>query len=306
MKIGIFAPSSACRSDLYQAALMQAEGLGHTIVVAHDPSLNYGSKRYLFSSDSTESRINAFESLLANDHIEAIIAVRGGYGSVDLLSELTSLKSKLIANPSGRSVYLSGISDVTALLLGLDGIPHIKLVHGPGFIDAFSSYNQISGRKLSTDCLMDLLQSKWSGYRNLSLTEISGTTSGAQPVRGKLLGGNLSVIASLVGSSYLPDFADRILFLEEVGEKPYRVHRALRQLKLAGLLGNLRAVLLGNFDRCVHEKGAGPNLDEVLEDIFTGSRYPIYKGFPAGHAELNLALPMGVDVQISRTEILPL
>jgi muramoyltetrapeptide carboxypeptidase len=305
VKIGLFAPSSSCAPERYVRALEQAISLGHEVIQSQDPSANYENQQFLFSSDSAHNRIRALELLLEDNSIELILAARGGYGAFDLLSGLSALKAKLLEKPLERRVVLSGISDVTAVLSALDGIPNLALVHGPGFLDAFQSYDRSDFRRRSAVNLLELASGSWSGYQDLNLQDIGSLDplNDEKSIRGKLLGGNLSVIASLVGTAYLPDFTDRILFLEETGEKPYRIHRALSQIKLAGLLNNLKAIVLGSFDGCVHERGLGPNIDQVFDDIFSDANYPVYKDFPGGHGELNLPLPFGVDVEVTRAGV---
>lgn len=300
MKIGIFSPSSACSPQRYEKAKNEAQRLGHSLIQPLDPSANYGSKQYLFSSASASDRIAAFQSLVLNSEVSLIQAARGGYGAIEILSFLKEVKKDInIKVP----VFLSGISDVTAVLLTLDGVANLIPVHGPGFLDAFHDYSINEHRKISAEKLIEIVENRWSGYLDLSLTDISG--SGSSSMTGKVVGGNLAVLVSLIGSDYLPDFSGRILFLEETGEKPYRVHRALSQLKHSGLLDNLAGVLLGDFDKCVHEQNLGPTLEDVFNDIFSTVNYPVFKGFPGGHGSLNLPIPFGPVLEINTRSLKP-
>jgi len=122
-------------------------------------------------------------------------------------------------------------------------------------------------------------------------------------VQGSVMGGNLSVLVSLLGTPWQVDFDDKILFLEEVGEKPYRVHRALMQLKHAGCLDSLRGVMLGQFINCNHKTGDGPDLDYCFRDIWSDSSIPVYRGVPSGHGDENYALPFGVPTLIDEEGI---
>lgn len=303
MKIGIFAPSSACAPERFKKACGVAQGLGFQLDQAQDPSANYGVNTYLFSSASPATRIAAFEELIFKNRPELILAARGGYGAVEILPQIFDLRDKIDKSKGSRNVTLCGLSDVTALLLALDAGSGITILHGPCFVDAFFDYHESPDRKRSCDELISFSQGKWSGYQNLNLTLV--TSRAGHEMKGKMLGGNLSVLVSLIGTSYLPSFHKRILFLEETGEKPYRIHRALSQLKLSGLLDDLAGVLLGDFSGCFHDKGLGPTIADVFNDIFSNSPYPVFAGFPGGHSELNLPLPMGTELKVDKTSLRP-
>ena len=303
MKIGIFAPSAACAPVHYDKARAQALELGYQISEPHSSTANYAVNKYLFSSDSAENRIQALRSLLSEDDTSLIFAARGGYGSHEMMPLLNHFKDTIrLKSP----IYLSGLSDATNLLITLDAIPNLRPIHGPSFLSAFSQYQEEPKRKLSTQSLLEIVGGRWQGYQNLSLINLINPKSTTRTIEGRLLGGNLSVLAALVGTPYMPSFDGRILFLEETGEKPYRVHRALSQLKFSGLLNNLAGVLLGDFDNCVHPQGLGPTIDDVFKDIFMESTFPVYRGFPAGHGILNLPLPFYLPIRINNECIIPI
>ena len=305
MKIGIFAPSSACNPERHGAALRQACDLGHQVLEGHSATVNYGKKTFLFSSDSIEHRIAALEKLLADPEVKLLFAARGGYGALELLPLLAAIKQSLGTTSVKTQKFISGISDFSVLLLALDGVEGLSLVHGPGFLDAFLDYDSDQSRKKSTDNLFEMVSGSWAGYPNLSLNPVKNLAVATERFSGNVTGGNLSVLASLVGTGFLPNFDQRILFLEETGEKPYRVHRALTQLKFAGLLDNLAGVILGDFRQCSHVNDLGPDIEDVLENIFSTFKYPVFKGFPGGHQQLNLPLPFGVPLVVSKSGILP-
>ena len=105
------------------------------------------------------------------------------------------------------------------------------------------------------------------------------------------MGGNLSLVASLVGTKWAPDFRGKILFLEDIGEPPYRVHRMLTQLKYAGAFNEVAAVLLGDFTRCEHPKNLGPSVHEAIADALKDCTVPVFTGLPCGHGARNVPLP---------------
>jgi len=117
--------------------------------------------------------------------------------------------------------------------------------------------------------------------------------------RGRLLGGNLSVLAGIVGSGYLPDWSGAILFVEEVDEAIYRVDRLLTQLELAGILNRLKGVVIGNCTRCGPGDGYGSlSLEEVWNDHIKPLNVPAFSGAMIGHIERQFTLPEGVEVEI--------
>ena len=122
---------------------------------------------------------------------------------------------------------------------------------------------------------------------------------GAGAAHGRLTGGNLATICALMGTPYEIETDDCILFLEDIGERPYRVDRCLSQLRLAGKLENLAGVLLGWFTDCEPEDGAKSlSLDDVFADYFGDLGVPVCARFPAGHDRPNLTLPLGATVEI--------
>ena len=117
--------------------------------------------------------------------------------------------------------------------------------------------------------------------------------------RGRLLGGNLTVLAGIVGTGYLPDWSGAILFVEEVEENIYRVDRLLTQLKLAGILGRLRGVVFGNCTKCLPGEGYGAlTLEEVLRDHIKPLNVPAWSGAMIGHIDRQFTIPEGLDVEI--------
>jgi len=125
------------------------------------------------------------------------------------------------------------------------------------------------------------------------LTLRSGTA------RGKILGGNLSVLTSMIGSSYLPDFRDAILFVEEVGEEPYRVDRMLTQLEIAGILKQISGVVVGKCTRCEPETpSASLSLEQVLRDHITPLGIPAWYGAMIGHITDKFTMPLGIRAEI--------
>jgi len=117
--------------------------------------------------------------------------------------------------------------------------------------------------------------------------------------QGRLIGGCLSLLVSLVGTKYDIDTRGAILFWEEVDEEPYKIDRMLNHLRMAGKLSRLRGMIVGKLHRCGPRRGTrGLGLDEILRDHLAGTSYPVVTGFPAGHAPGKLTLPLGLPARM--------
>ncbi len=291
-RIVVLAPASAPREAYaFQRGLNALRATGYTIEVDYDAEARHG---YLAAPD--DQRLHAFNRALRRDDIRAILCVRGGYGALRLLARLDYDAAR--KHPK----LLVGYSDVTALQWALHAQAGWTSLSGPVLTE---------WHKLDADATA-LFESLASGRRPESLQQPS-----AQPLRslthgtaeGLLIGGNLSVCSRLVGTPYAPDLAGAILFLEDVGEAPYRVDRMLAHLSLAGWLDDLAGVVLGQFTTGSVD---GPSLtvDEVFQDYFADRPYPVATGLCYGHFMPRATIPIGVrarlDVTTEAATLIPL
>lgn len=286
--IGIVALSSAIAPDLLELGLSRLKAWGFKVRVGLDPTINYGHKQYLFSSADAAERVSVLEEFYSDPDIKLIINARGAYGSVDLLGLLDY--AKLSAHPTP----LVGFSDLTALLLSIYSRGGIGLVHGPALASFGNRDQAVAEHEFRA------LQRLINGTERLLLEGqvLSPVNSVVQFASGPLVGGNLAVMVSLLGTPWFPDINGHILFIEEVGEAPYRVHRMLTQLALAGVFDHCAAVLLGHFTGCIHRQGLGPTLDDVFKAIFLQTACPVYHCAAFGHTAPNLPLPIGLKAKI--------
>ena len=243
------------------------------------------SGTYLAGPDSL--RLNDLHQAFANKNIKGIIMARGGYGSGRLLP---SLDYALISqNPK----LFIGFSDVTALHIALNQMCNLGTFHGPMPYSCFGGDNI---NKLSAlayrDALFLPMYNPWDYCAGANLQTLHPGTS-----EGKLVGGNLTVIASTIGTPYEIDITDRILFLEDVGEDPYRIDRLLLQLKLANKFSKAAGVILGDFS----PDGLLPLRMAITQHIMPAG-IPIIGGIPAGHGDVNITLPLGKTVRIYATD----
>lgn len=289
-KIGIVAPGSPMAPDAFQAGVDALSEMGYEVVVPSDPSEQWGKSDHLFSSDSVEGRLTAIHDLIQDPKVGAIITARGGYGSMELLGSLDY--SLLSEHPKA----ILGYSDVTVLNLAVYAAAGIVTVHGPALVSSLSKATEVEDAKQSSEILVDFLSG--DNINPYSETKLENIIREGE-CEGLLVGGNIAMAACLVGTPWDPDYTDHILVIEEIGEKPYRVHRDLQQMKLAGKLENLSGVVLGYFTNCVHPQGLGPTVQDVLEDIFKDYDYPVVGHVAVGHESPHYPLPLGVKGRIA-------
>lgn len=293
--IGCLAVGSAMEPGLVEQGIRYLERLGFKVRIELDPSAAYGSSEFLFSSDTAERRAEALKRLLADPEVGLIMACRGGYGTVEMLPLLGACAELDVTSP--RAVV--GFSDATALLCALYGHPSLQVVHGPS-LSTTARAERDPAAKASVEALIDYLAGTQIDIgSDVNLVHLSGESQCAGP----LFGGNLSILLSLLGTPWEVALDDCVLFLEEIKEAPYRVHRMLTQLKLAGRLDKLAGVLLGDFSECVHPSNQGPTLTEVVQDVFQGSKLPVFSGFPAGHGDYNYPIPLGSVLRINEASL---
>jgi muramoyltetrapeptide carboxypeptidase len=236
--------------------------------------------------------INAF---FTDREVRAVLPTRGGWGSARLLPHLDF--DAIRRNPK----VILGYSDITALLNSIHARTGLVTFHGPNGGGRWDAYSlDWTKRVLFNGEAVTCTNPKTTNDRNV-LTQIDNRTRVITPgkARGRLLGGNLSVLTGILGSPFVPDFTDAILFLEDVEEQPYRVDRMMTSLKLAGILGRVRGVIFGTCSDCTPGTGyASFTLEEILNDHLKPLNVPAWQGAMIGHNMPQWTLPVGLDVEI--------
>jgi muramoyltetrapeptide carboxypeptidase len=252
------------------------------------------ASRYGYLAGTDQQRASDLNEMFEDDEVRAIFAVRGGWGSARLLP---LLKWRTIrANPK----LLIGSSDITALHLAIAAHAGFPTIHAP---NAASSWQETSWNSLqslafagATPTLGD--PSASSGH---SIAQRwSATTIRGGRARGRLLGGNLSVLTALVGTPWLPKFDRAILFLEDTGEAEYRIDRLMSQLALSGILRKVAGVVFGQCTRCTSGIAdyIGFTLPQILQQYLLPLGVPAFYGANIGHVANQLSLPVGARVEI--------
>jgi muramoyltetrapeptide carboxypeptidase len=248
--------------------------------------LDRSEQRYAGSDAERAADLNA---LATRDALPDIaLAIRGGYGATRLLTQLhyDALRERL-----GSSTVLVGHSDFTALQLALHAKSGLCTFSGP-----------MLGADFGAETLSEFTwRHFWDTVRAPATQVEWATTSDTDhlDVEGPLWGGNLAVLCSLLGTPYFPAIEGGILFVEDVGEPPFRIERMLYQLHLSGVLGRQRALLLGDFSQCrpsSYDNGYG--LVDSFAQIRRASAMPVIDGLPIGHEPDKFILPFGAPARL--------
>ena len=232
-------------------------------------------------------------AMFTDPTVKAVLPVRGGWGCARILPHLDF--EAIRRNPK----VLVGYSDLTALILALHARTGLIAFHGP---NGASEWNATSADWF-TRVVMRGEAATFANPREkgdtLAQTDYRTKTIVPGVARGRLLGGNLSVLTALLGSPYLPDFRGAILFLEDVDEAPYRVDRMLTHLALTGVLGSVAGVVWGTCRDCEPDAGFGSlTFPHLLDDHVKPLGVPAWRGALIGHIDRQFTLPIGADVEI--------
>ncbi|MCJ2187579.1 S66 peptidase family protein [Novosphingobium beihaiensis] len=247
---------------------------------------------YLAGSD--KARAGDLMAMFADDEVRAIMAVRGGWGAARLLPHLD------FAAIARRPKLFAGFSDNTALHLAFAARTGVHSIHGPNASASWPPAAWEAFRKLAFDAEMPVYAVPSSDGPSLSGRGAALRTFRGGKARGRLLGGNLTVLSALAGTPYLPDFAGAILFLEDTNESEYRIDRMLTQLALAGILDKVAGVVFGQCTRCHNPDGGYSNFTvyEVLDRRFSALGVPAFQGALIGHIAAQVSMPVGVMAEI--------
>lgn len=283
--IGIISPSSRLPGlKQYDRIVNQVKSLGYGVKEGANARNRYG---YLAGSD--EERAADLNAMFADDTVDAILPFRGGWGGNRILG---MVDYDLIAN---NPKILVGFSDITSLLLAIYAKTGLITFHGPVGKSDWTDYTlthferMLSGQQATTIGIPE--NSSCNDCRELSVIT-PGTT------KGTLLGGNLSVLTAMIGSDYLPDWQESILFLEDVGEDIYRIDRMLTQLKISGILEQLSGFIFGQCVNCDRANDYSLSLQQVFEDHIKPLGIPAFSGAMFGHISDMVTLPVGLEARM--------
>ena len=283
--IAIVAPAGILtdRKDVIDQAKELAESWGLHVV--------YG--KHLFDtaghfSATDEERAEDFQKAMDNPNIKAIWAGRGGYGTVRILDRLDY--SKFIESPK----WVIGYSDITALHSHLNTLGY-ETIHGMMGTSMGDDAEKI------VETLKSFKKSLFGEKLSYSLVSVKENRKGT--AKGKLIGGNLSLLASMLGSKSQMNADDKILFIEEVGEYKYSMDRMLQSLKRAGFFEKCKGIIVGDISKIKSNTTKwGSSMEQLILDVIAEYDFPVLFNFPAGHEPDNRSLILGRTIEMNVTK----
>ena len=284
--VGMVCPAGAIPLERVQTCVQTLETWGYKVLMGK----TVGAKHYTFSGTDAE-RAEDLQSMLDNPAIKAIICARGGYGLSKIIDQINF--TKFIAQPK----WVIGFSDITVLHAAIHQLG-IASIHGP----MAAAFNKGLEGEPYIQSIKDVLEGRATHFEVAAhVSNQSGNTTAP------LVGGNLCLIAHLVGSKYSLDTKGKILFLEDTTEHHYNLDRMLIQLKNAGLLTGIKGLIMGGFTSLKDEwTDIGQDIVAMVQSYVEDKTIPIAFDFPISHELPNYAVKEGVDYyfEVSQTGVI--
>jgi muramoyltetrapeptide carboxypeptidase len=291
--IYIYSPSGAVRDKAaFKRGIQRLQTVGYEVEV--DPDALASVQRFA-GDDAT--RLAAIHRAAASKADVALIS-RGGYGLTRILS---GIRYSAVAKAIERGTKFVGISDFTAFQTAVLAKTGSVTWTGPALCEGFG----VEGvpDDIMEACFQDMVAGQGEGVGwSLAKRDVTASELGSKPLRvkgGTLWGGNLTVLTCLLGTPYFPKVEGGILFLEDVGEHPYRLERMLTQLLHAGVLARQKAIVLGQFTEfqlTPHDRGF--KLQSVVDWLRARVKSPVLTRFPYGHVQTKVVFPFGMATDL--------
>lgn len=293
-RIALVAPGSYITEKELQDSVANLSDLGFQVTFSEKLTLQNG-----YFSGTDQQRADDLMDMFEREDVDAIMCVRGGYGCARILPLLDY--SVIKKHPK----ILIGYSDVTALLYGIFKKTGLITFHGPV---ATSTFNEFSVSNFKRVLMTTEARKKFFNANPASDENVYGVKTIVEgKAKGRLVGGNLSIMVSLIGTKYDVDYSNKIIFIEEIGEEPYRIDRMLTQLIQSDKFKNASGVMMGIFSKC-EPKVQDPSfsksfsLMEVLMDRFSDMKIPVIYGMSFGHIKDKFTIPFGALAELDTTE----
>ena len=291
--IGLICPAApAFTREIVEIAQESLKALGFQTKLGPHIYDRYG---YLAGRDA--DRVSDLHAFFDDRSVKAVMAIHGGWGCARLLPLIDY--DLIQRNPK----ILIGYSDITALLLGIYAKTGLVTFHGPVGSATFNGFTVDGFRRLLIEAEAPTWRNPTEKGDNLVQTQDRITTLRPGLARGRLVGGNLTVLSHLIGTPYLPDWRNTILFLEDTHEEVYRMDRMLTHLKLAGILNQVAGFVFGKCTDC-EPKGGGYGsltLDDILTEYIVPLDKPAFSGSMIGHIRDKFTIPLGIEAEIDAT-----
>lgn len=277
-------PGSFIGDESLQKAIQNLESLGLQVHLSDHIRAKRG-----YTAGTIEQRVADLHQAFTNPEIKAVWCARGGYGCAQLLPHLDF--DLIRRNPK----ILIGFSDITILLHAVTLQTGLTTFHGPVGSSEFSSYTRKWLQQTlftpSADLTMPISEEKINGLAPFTIRP--------GKAKGILYGGNLTLLASAVGTPWMPDLKDKLVFMEEIGEKPYRIDRMITQIQQGTNIHEAAGIVLGHFTDCEADSGdLSLSLKQTLLTAFEFFKKPIGYGYTWGHIDQMTTLPIGLQAAI--------
>lgn len=288
--IGLITPGSYITDEGLQKAVSNLEDLGFKVALSKNIRAEGG-----FTAGTDQERLADLHSMFSDKKIDGIWCARGGYGCGRLLPFIDYRLIK--KNPK----VLIGFSDITALLQAINKATGLVGFHGPVGSSDFTDYTKahlintlIEPKERLTIKIAEENEALGKTKKVYESTVIKGGKA-----TGQLIGGNLSLLAPLAGTKFQPDVKGKLVFIEEIGEAPYRIDRMLTQLRQSYPLRAAAGIILGVFNGCEAKEGSRSlSLLDTLKDRLGDLNIPVLYGASFGHISNNITLPIGIKATL--------
>lgn len=287
--VGIISPSAATADRMeFTYAKEAMEALGFKVKLGENLKNRFG---HLAGTD--QERANDLNQMFADPEVKAVICIRGGSGAARILPLIDYDLIK--ANPKP----LLGYSDITALHCAIYSQTGLITFHGQNGTGSWNSFNVKQFETVFFEKELVTYQNEMTKGDDLVTKGNRIQTLKGGIVEGPILGGNLTVLSSLSGTPYYPDFKESILFVEDIGEDPYRIDRMMSTLQLNGTLANIKGFIFGQCSGCTPGGGYGSfTVDQIMDHYILPLGIPAYTGAMIGHIPKQFIIPVGAKVRM--------
>lgn len=288
--IGLVAPGSYISESELQDSIKNLEALGFKVVYSDKILLQNG-----YFSGTDEQRAEDLTYMFKRSDVAGIVCTRGGYGCARILPLLDY--DVIEENPK----VLIGYSDVTALNYGIFRKTGLITFHGPVSISTFNEFSVNNFKKVLMNPSNEIVFENSNSGEDENPYGVVSIAEGKK--KGKLIGGNLSISVSLIGTEFDVDYDDAIIYLEEIGEEPYRIDRMLTQMIQSEKFEDANGIAMGIFRKC-EPKITDPSfsksfsLMDVLKDRLSNLKIPVVYGMSFGHIKDKFTIPFGIEADL--------
>jgi muramoyltetrapeptide carboxypeptidase len=287
--LGLISPSAASADRMQFTFAKEAlEALGFKVKLGENLQNRRG---HLAGTD--EERAKDLNDMFADQNVKGVICIRGGSGAARILPLIDYELIKQNPKP------LLGYSDITALHCAIQAQTGLITFHGPNGSGSWNSFNVKQFEQIFFDKTKVTYKNEQPKGDDLVIKANRIQTLKSGTAEGKILGGNLTVLTALSGTPYYPNFTDSILFIEDIGEDPYKIDRMMSTLRLNGTLGKIKGFIFGQCSDCEPGGGYGSlSVDQVMDDYILPLGIPAYTGAMIGHISKQFIIPVGAKVKM--------